>query len=106
MIETVYTQSAPAAIGPYSQAVKFGNILFTSGQIPVDPATGAVVEGDIKAQTAQVMKNLTALLAASGTSPEKALKTTCFLAIWQISQRSTRFTPRPSPVSPPAPAWR
>lgn len=80
MIETVYTQSAPAAIGPYSQAVKFGNILFTSGQIPVDPATGAVVEGDIKAQTAQVMKNLAALLAASGTSPEKALKTTCFLA--------------------------
>lgn len=80
MMETVYTPNAPAAIGPYSQAVKFGNLLFTSGQIPVDPATGEVVEGDIQAQTAQVMKNLAALLAASGTSPEKAIKTTCFLA--------------------------
>ena len=80
MMETVYTPNAPAAIGPYSQAVKFGNLLFTSGQIPVDPATGEVVEGDIQTQTAQVMKNLAALLAASGTSPEKAIKTTCFLA--------------------------
>ena len=80
MMETVYTPNAPAAIGPYSQAVKFGNFLFTSGQIPVDPATGEVVEGDIQTQTAQVMKNLAALLAASGTSPEKAIKTTCFLA--------------------------
>ena len=79
MMETVYTPNAPAAIGPYSQAVKFGNLLFTSGQIPVDPATGEVVEGNIQTQTAQVMKNLAALLAASGTSPEKAIKTTCFL---------------------------
>ena len=80
MTEIVYTENAPAAIGPYSQAMKFGGILFTSGQIPVDPATGAVVEGGIKEQAAQVMKNLTAVLTAAGTTPAKAIKTTCFLA--------------------------
>ena len=80
MKQAIHTEKAPAAIGPYSQAMKFGNILFTSGQIPVDPATGAVVEGGIKEQAAQVMKNLTAVLTAAGTTPAKAIKTTCFLA--------------------------
>ena len=76
----VSTDKAPAAIGPYSQAVLCGNMLYTSGQIPLDPATGAVVEGDITIQAEQVMKNLEAVLAAAGTSFDNAVKTTCFLA--------------------------
>ena len=76
----VATKKAPAAIGPYSQAVVTGSLVYTSGQIPLDPATGAMVEGDIVAQTEQVMKNLGEVLAAAGSSFEKAVKTTCFLA--------------------------
>ena len=75
----IHTDKAPAAIGPYSQAMTSGNMLYTSGQIPVDPATGAVVEGGIEAQAKQVMKNLSAVLEAAGTSFEKVVKTTCFL---------------------------
>jgi 2-iminobutanoate/2-iminopropanoate deaminase len=77
--ETVHTDKAPAAIGPYSQAVKFGNLLFVSGQIPLDKDTGKLVEGDIKVQAEQVLKNLSALLEASGSSISNVLKTTCFL---------------------------
>ena len=76
----VQTDRAPAAIGPYSQALVSGGLVFTSGQIPLDPATGAVVEGGIEAQTEQVMKNLAAVLAEAGSGLEKAVKTTCFLA--------------------------
>jgi 2-iminobutanoate/2-iminopropanoate deaminase len=76
----VATDKAPGAIGPYSQAIKVGNLVFTAGQIPLDPATGKLVEGDIKAQTEQVMKNLNAILEASGSSLSKVVKTTCFLA--------------------------
>jgi 2-iminobutanoate/2-iminopropanoate deaminase len=77
--ETVSTENAPAAIGPYSQAVKFGNMLFTSGQIPLNPTTGKLVEGDISVQAEQVLTNLSALLEASGSSIDKVIKTTCFL---------------------------
>jgi 2-iminobutanoate/2-iminopropanoate deaminase len=77
--ELVSSDKAPAAIGPYSQAVKFGNMLFTSGQIPLDPATGKLVEGDITVQAEQVLTNLSALLEASGSSIDKVIKTTCFL---------------------------
>lgn len=79
MRKIVQTNSAPAAIGPYSQAVRSGSLLFTSGQIPVDPATGTVVEGGIQEQAHQVMKNLAAVLEASGSSLANALRTTCFL---------------------------
>ena len=80
MSKTVHTDTAPAAIGPYSQAVVTGNLVFTSGQIPINPATGNVEAVGIEAQTRQVMKNLGEVLKAAGSSFEKAVKTTCFLA--------------------------
>ena len=79
MAEKVYTNNAPEAIGPYSQAMKVGNLVFTSGQIAINPATGNVEAATIEEQTEQVMKNLGAVLAAAGSSFEKAVKTTCFL---------------------------
>ncbi|MBM7841890.1 RidA family protein [Herpetosiphon giganteus] len=78
--EVISTPNAPAAIGPYSQAIAIDGLLFCSGQIPLDPATGQVIEGDVSAQTRQVMENIRALLAAAGTSLEKVVKTTIFLA--------------------------
>lgn len=80
MIEKIATDKAPSAIGPYSQAVMTGNTVYTSGQIALDPATGALNGDDIKTQTEQVMKNLAAVLDAAGTSFENVVKTTCFLA--------------------------
>ena len=79
-MKKVATEKAPAAIGPYSQAVIAGGLVYTSGQIAIDPAVGDLVAGDIRVQTEQVMKNLGAVLAAAGSSYEKAIKTTCFLA--------------------------
>ena len=78
-MEKIFTQQAPAAIGPYSQAVRTGNLVYTSGQIPIDPATGAIEASDITGQTEQVMKNLRAVLEAAGSSPDRAVKTLCFL---------------------------
>lgn len=80
MSEKVFTNKAPGAIGPYSQAVKSGGLLFTSGQIAINPETGRVEASDIAGQTEQVMKNLGELLKAGGASFESAIKTTCFLA--------------------------
>ena len=80
MLEKVYTSNAPEAIGPYSQAIKCGNMLFTSGQIPINPATGNVEAEGITDQATQVMKNLAAVLAEAGTSFDKVIKTTCFLS--------------------------
>ena len=80
MINKISTDKAPLAIGPYSQAVTLGDMLFTSGQIPIDPATGSVKAEGITAQTEQVMRNLEAVLTAAGASFESAIKTTCFLA--------------------------
>lgn len=80
MSEKVYTTNAPDAIGPYSQAVKVNGLVFTSGQIAINPVTGSVEETTIEGQTEQVMKNLKAVLEASGSSLEKAVKTVCFLA--------------------------
>ena len=79
-MEKVYTKNAPEAIGPYSQAIKCGNLLFTSGQIAINPETSQVEATDIKGQTEQVCKNLCAVLSAAGSSAEKVIKTTCFLA--------------------------
>ena len=75
----VYTSNAPEALGPYSQAVVTGNMVFTSGQIAINPATNTVEATDIQGQTEQVMKNLGEVLKEAGSSFEKAVKTTCFL---------------------------
>lgn len=80
MAKKIATDKAPAAIGPYSQAMVTGNLVFTSGQIAINPASGNVEATDIVGQTEQVMKNLGAVLAAAGASYESAVKTTCFLA--------------------------
>ena len=80
MAEKISTSKAPAAIGPYSQAIKHAGIVYTSGQIAINPETGNVEAKDIVGQTEQVMKNLGAVLEAAGSSYEKAIKTTCFLA--------------------------
>ena len=80
MLKKISTDKAPAAIGPYSQAIMANGFLFTSGQIPINPATGNVDAEGITAQAEQVMKNLSAVLTAAGSSIEKAVKTTCFLA--------------------------
>ncbi len=80
MLKKIATDKAPAAIGPYSQGIIVGNILFASGQIAINPATGEIEGSDIVAQTEQVMKNIGALLEAAGTDYTKVAKTTCFLA--------------------------
>lgn len=79
-MKKVHTDKAPAAIGPYSQAIIHGDIVFTSGQIPINPDTGSVDGKGIAEQTEQVMKNLSAVLTAAGASFESAIKTTCFLS--------------------------
>lgn len=79
-MERIFTDSAPAAIGPYSQAVAANGLIFTSGQIALDPATGEVVAGGIREQTQRICENLKAVLSAAGSSLEKVIKTTCFLA--------------------------
>lgn len=79
MKEIIATDKAPAAIGPYSQAVKVGNLIFTSGMIPIDPATNTLVTGDIKVQATQAISNLKALVEASGSSLDKVVKTVVFI---------------------------
>ncbi len=79
MLEKISTENAPAAIGPYSQAIKVNNMLYTSGQIPLDPVSQQMVGSDITEQTEQVMKNLCAVLNAAGTNFDNVIKTTCFL---------------------------
>lgn len=82
-MDVIQTENAPAAIGPYSQGRIVGNLLFASGQIPLDPKTGMLVEGGIAEQTNQVMKNVAALLEATGTDFNHVVKTTCYLANMQ-----------------------
>jgi len=77
--EIISTNKAPAAIGPYSQAVKYGNFIYTSGAIPVDPDTGEVVAGGVEAQAVQALKNLSEVLTAAGASLENVIKTTVFI---------------------------
>ena len=78
-MEKIHTEKAPAAVGPYSQAMVVNGLVYTSGQIPLDPATGELVGETIEEQAEQVMKNLVAILEAAGTKPEKVVKTLCFL---------------------------
>ena len=102
MLKKIYTSNAPEAIGPYSQAILFNELLFSSGQIPVDPATGEVVQGDITAQAEQVMKNVGAVLAEAGTDFEAVIKTTCFLSAYSSStamQSMARVVPSLNRVS-------
>ena len=80
MLKVTNTDKAPAAIGPYSQGISYGNILFASGQIPLDPATGEVVGEDIEGQAEQVMKNIAGILEANKIDFTKVIKTTCFIA--------------------------
>jgi len=77
--EAIASSRAPAALGPYSQAIRSGNLLFVSGQIPLDPATGELVDGNIEVQTERVLKNLAAVLEEAGSSLDKVLKTTVYL---------------------------
>ncbi|MBP3467847.1 MAG: RidA family protein [Paludibacteraceae bacterium] len=79
-MNAISTKKAPAAIGPYSQAIRVGNIIYTSGQIPLDPATGAFVEGGIKEQTRQALTNIKAILEEAGASMDNVVKTTVFMA--------------------------
>ncbi len=75
----IHTDDAPAAVGPYSQAVKIGKLVYTAGQIPLDPATGKIVDGDVQAQTERSLQNLQAVLEAAGSSLKNVVKTTVFL---------------------------
>lgn len=79
-MKTIHTEKAPEAIGPYSQAIVANGMLYTSGQIPIDPAKGEITAEGIAAQAEQVMKNLEAVLSQAGTGFDKVVKTTCFLA--------------------------
>ncbi|HWP99700.1 MAG TPA: RidA family protein [Vicinamibacterales bacterium] len=78
--QAVATETAPRAIGPYSQAIRAGNLLFVSGQVPIDPATGALVDGDIRAQTRRVLDNIGEILRAAGASYDAVVRATVFLA--------------------------
>jgi 2-iminobutanoate/2-iminopropanoate deaminase len=80
MKHIIHSDNAPAAVGPYSQAIRAGNMVYTAGQVALDPATGELVEGDITAQTERVMQNLQAVLTAAGSSFDNVVKATVFLA--------------------------
>jgi 2-iminobutanoate/2-iminopropanoate deaminase len=98
----IATAAAPAAIGPYSQAIKADGVVYTAGQIPVDPETKAIVEGGIAAQAERVMQNLEAILAASGSSLDRVVKTTCYLANLDDFPTFNHVYARYFSVNPPA----
>ena len=98
----IKTSSAPAAIGPYSQAIRAGNLLFVSGQIPLNPATGQLVDGDIEAQTLQVLRNLDAILAAAGVSFAAVVRTTVYML--DLTEFATMNRVYETFVASPAPA--
>lgn len=102
MKTAVSTRDAPGAIGPYSQAIKAGGFLFVSGQIPIDPATGALVGGGIAEQTRRVLDNLAAILSAAGTSFDHVVKTTVYLS--DMSEFATMNEVYATYFPPPAPA--
>jgi 2-iminobutanoate/2-iminopropanoate deaminase len=102
MKTVISTTDAPKAIGPYSQAIKVGKMLFTSGQIPMDPATGEMITGDIKIQTERVMKNLEAVLAAAGMNFGNVVKTTVFLSEMKTFSDMNSVYAKYFPNNPPA----
>jgi 2-iminobutanoate/2-iminopropanoate deaminase len=101
-MKTVTTENAPKAIGPYSQAVVHNGLAYLSGQIPLDPATGQLVQGDIAVQTERVLENMRAVLEAAGSSLEKVLKTTVFLLEMSDFSRFNEVYARYFPANPPA----
>ena len=98
----IHTDDAPKAVGPYSQAVRTGNLLFTAGQVAIDPAIGKLIEGDVAAQAEQVMRNLQAVLAAAGTGFEHVVKTTVFLVDMADFAALNGVYGRYFPQNPPA----
>lgn len=100
--QAIKTDKAPQAIGPYSQAIKLGDLVFLSGQIHLDPATGYLVEDDITVQTERVMENLSAVLTAAGSSFEKVVKSTIFLAdmsdFAKVNEVYGKYFPAPQPA--------
>jgi 2-iminobutanoate/2-iminopropanoate deaminase len=102
MSKSVHSEGAPAAIGPYSQAIRSGGFLFCSGQIPLDPKTGKMIEGGIEPQTERVLENLSAVLAAGGSSPGKVVKTTVYLTDLGDFPAMNRVYGKYFPVDPPA----
>ncbi len=102
MKEIIATEQAPKAIGPYSQAVRTGDFVFASGQIPIDPATGEFVPGGIAEQTEQVLKNLTAVFEAAGIGMDQVVKTTVFLADMNDFTAMNEVYARFFPETPPA----
>ncbi len=102
MKQIISTKAAPAAIGPYSQAVAAQGFLFVSGQIPIDPATGNLVEGDIEAQTERVLQNLSAIVEAAGSGMDRVVKTTVYLKDMGEFARMNAVYGRFFPSQPPA----
>ncbi len=100
--QAIHSDQAPKAIGPYSQAIRVGDLVFCAGQTPLDPATGNMVEGDIEAQTRRVLQNLSAVLQAAGTSLDRAVKTTVFLKDMNDFQRMNAVYAEFFPKEPPA----
>lgn len=100
--KVIATDKAPGAIGPYSQAIGFGPFIFTSGQIPIDPATGDIVAGDIQAQTRQSLNNVKAILESAGASMSQVVKTTVFVKdmndFTKVNEVYGEFFPAPSPA--------
>lgn len=100
--QPIHSDKAPKAIGPYSQAIRVGDLVFCAGQTPLDPATGNLVEGDIEAQTRRVLQNLSAVLQAAGSSLARAVKTTVFLRDMNDFQRMNAVYAEFFPQDPPA----
>jgi 2-iminobutanoate/2-iminopropanoate deaminase len=102
MKKIIHTEKAPKAVGPYSQAVECNNMLFVSGQIPIDPHTGQIVEGGITEQTTQVMENMKAILSEAGYSFEQVVKCTCLLSDMSNFQQMNAVYAQYFSVNPPA----
>ncbi|MCL2073985.1 MAG: RidA family protein [Marinilabiliaceae bacterium] len=102
MKKVVHTQNAPAAVGPYSQAIESNGLLFISGQIPIDPATGKIVEGGIKEQTKQVMENIRHILDEAGYGFKDVLKSTCLLSDMDNFKAMNEIYGSYYPIDPPA----
>jgi 2-iminobutanoate/2-iminopropanoate deaminase len=98
----ISTDAAPAAIGPYSQAIQIGDVLYTSGQIPLDPATGRLVEGDVRAQTSRVLQNLQAVIEAAGFTMAEVVKCTIYLASMDDFAAVNEVYAAAFPTDPPA----
>ena len=102
MHQVIHTDKAPAAVGPYSQAIRHGNMIFSAGQVALDPARGVLVGDDVQSQTEQVFKNLQAVLEAAGSNLTKVVKTTVFLTTMDHFNAMNEVYGRHFPANPPA----